>query len=40
VSLGIQDRTHPNELQISFELRGQIGLGKVEPIGSGGNLIL
>lgn len=40
VSLRIQDRTHPNELQISLELRGQLGLGKVEPIGSGGSLVL
>lgn len=40
MSLRVEHRTHPNELEISLELWGQFGLGEVEPIGSGGSLFL
>lgn len=36
----VKHGTHPDELQISLELCGQLGLGEVEPIGSGGGLVL
>jgi hypothetical protein len=40
MSLRIQHRTHPDELQISLELGSQFGLGEVEPIGSSGSFVL
>lgn len=40
VSLGIQHRTHSNQLQISLEFSGQLCLGKVEPVRSSGGFLL
>lgn len=40
MSFRVEHRAHPDELQISLELWGQLGFGEVEPVGSGGSLVL
>lgn len=38
--LRVKHRTHPDELQVSLELCGQLGFREVEPIGTRGGLVL
>jgi len=40
MSLGIQHRTHAEQLQIPLEFSGQLGLGEVKPVRSSGRFLL
>ncbi len=40
VSVGIEDRAHLDELEITLELRSQVGLGQVKPVRASRGLIV